>query len=183
MGTPTEDPLPVDHQLALAEAAAWLVDQGLEDVCAAAEADWDVDQSYLAEHLPRKHLHAYTPLFARRFLVCVVTVGGKLAQPHPPALSCVAEELALRAIIAEAGRMLEERGVAADFGPLEDLLFEDTDFETLFDPSLDGIDESPAGRVLGMGPLGVHHWFEPFSPPRLAVHPYLRDARLASPGE
>ncbi len=170
--------LPANHQGALLEASAQLVEQCFEDLVGADDSTWSFDQCYIADHLPRKYLPDYTPLFTRRFLICLATVGWKLAQPQPPSLSCVAEELALRAIIAEATAVLEEHGVIADFARLEDELLEDADFETLFNPSLDGIDQSPHGEFLGMGSLSFRDWFEPFPAPRPAVHPYLRDALL-----
>ena len=58
-------------------------------------------------------------------------------------------------------------------GERYDLLFEDTDFEYLFIPARDGIEEGEVGRHLGMGSLAFEDWFKPFGGgSRGPVHPY-----------
>jgi len=166
--------LPTSHRRALIDAANFLVDQCFDDLCDVTVEGWDFLQCYIAIYLPRQHLAAYTPLFARQFLVCLLTVAWKLAHPSPPALSCVAEELALRAIISEAGRFLQEKGITPGFSALEDEILEDTDLETLFDASLYGIDDSEIGAYLGIGPLRPRDWFKSFAGAAWQpVHPYV----------
>ena len=102
----------------------------------------------MPEYLPRKHLSRYNLALAERFLVCVPTVAWKLREPGVQWLACTAEELALRAIIEEARTLLladSELGKAeADFNSFESVAFEDWDFEMLFDPAYDGVEDSVA---------------------------------------
>ena len=51
---------------------------------------------------------------------------------------------------------------SSDCTALDDLLFEDLDFEVLFDPSLDGIEDEPILGPPGVVPMGFAHWFVPF---------------------
>src|SRR5688500_11688992 len=103
------------HRVALLEGGTRLIDGCFADLAAVDDPAWDVDQSYLASHLPRRYLPSYSPLLLRRFVVCVVTASWKLAQGAPLPLGCVAEELAAWAVIQEAKMVLEERGEDADF--------------------------------------------------------------------
>ena len=130
-------------------------------------------------YLPAKYLPSYDAGLLRRFLVCVVVVGWKLFDPvHEHRLACTAEELALRAIIQRAEEVLEEQEQEpVDFSYLVDVAYEDTDFEMLFDPSLDGIEDSPSGKFLRMVNLKLQEWFLPFNPERGdVVHPYADGA-------
>ena len=169
-----EEVLPPSHRLALADACDRLTDLGLDDLAAVLHGDWPVADSTVAGFLPRRYLARYTPVFLKRFVVCLITVAWKLAQPGRVPLACVAEELAAWALIREAGRVLEERDEAADFGLFTDDLYEDTDFLILFDPRLDGLESSEVGAYLGMGYLGLKDWFVPFGGgDRGAVHPFV----------
>ncbi len=130
----------------------------------------------MADHLPRRFLLTYTPLVAKKFFVCVVSVAWKLGQPGWFQLACVAEELALHPIIKEATSFLEARGEEADFALFEDAVYEDMDFLILFDPSRDGLDQSAVGAHLGMGSLDIKDWFTPFGGgSHGAIHPYVRE--------
>jgi hypothetical protein len=64
----------------------------------------------MSQYLPRCYQGRYSPLFAKRFLMATATVAWKLAQPqwHHPA--CIAEELALNAMIRRAETLLEQQG-------------------------------------------------------------------------
>lgn len=74
-------------------------------------------------------------------------------------------------------------GVALDHdwrGHLEDLLFEDTDHELLYDPAYDGIEDDPASQPPGMAPMRFDDWFMPFNeertmPPYALPHPSSAD--------
>jgi hypothetical protein len=170
------DILPPSHRQALADACDRLIDRWLDELAALADGEWSVIDSVIAEALPRCYLLAYTPVFARQFFICLVTVAWKLAQPERVPLTCVAEELAAWALIEEAEQVLAEKGQESDFGLFTDDLYEDTDFLILFDPQLDGIATSAVGAYLGMGYLGFKDWFVPFgSGDRGAVHPFVED--------
>jgi len=182
MDGPAEPTLlpPALHEV-LVGGANWLVDLCFDDLTDLDDPDWDITRSSLVEHLPRRYLTSYSPRFVRRFAACVVLVAWKAVQPSPPALACLAEELALRAILDRAIDIAEERGVEAAFGAVEDALFEDTDFLLLFDPAQDGIEGSDIGRYLGIGSLGIDDWFRPFRGASDAVHPYARDTADGGP--
>ena len=108
----------------------------------------------------------------------VLTVGYKLAQPEPPVplLSCIAEELALRALIEEAKEVLDQDGMERAFGLFEDEAFQDADHEFLFMPEADGIEDSAEGVQLGIGHLRFDEWFTPFLNASAQVHPYCTDS-------
>ena len=167
------DILPPSHRRALADACDLLIDSWFDELGPVSEGAWPVADSALGTALPRRHALAYTPRFARRFFVCLVTVAWKLAQPGRVPLACVAEELAAWALIEEAKRLLEDDGAGADFDLFIDDLYEDTDFLLLFDPKLDGLEASAVGAYLGMGSLALKDWFVPFGGgDRGAVHPF-----------
>ena len=135
-----------------------------------------VDSS-LGSHLPRRHVFRYTPLFAKRFFTCFLTVAWKVAQRRPPSqlLSCVAEELALYALIKEAEAHMEIQELAYDFGDFEDVAFQDLDFEWLYDPKFDGIEDSALANELAMANLRFEDWFKPFDNASTFIHPYAWD--------
>ena len=97
-----------------------------------------------------------------------------MALREPPAslLSCTAEELACAIIIGLAEVHLEEKGIKADFGGFEEEIYQDTDFKFLYRPDMDGIEDSPEFSHLGIGPLRLDEWFEPFLNATTLVHPY-----------
>lgn len=135
--------------------------------------------TFAISYLPNKYLPSYDLGILRRFLVCVVVTGWKLFDPaHEHRLSCTAEELALHAIIRRAEEVLVEEGQEpVEFDYLEDVAFEDMDFQALFDPSLDGIEDSPSGKYLRMVNLKLKEWFLPFNAERGdVVHPYADGA-------
>lgn len=193
--------LPPRARTALAEAITQLVDDAFEDwlliasesrrLRRAADADvapgapagtgWAAlaEQSHLAALLPERYAARYSPMILKQFALCLFTVAWKLAQPTWIRPACVAEELALRAIVAEARALLELDGQQPfDFGEFEDEAFDDLDAEYLFAPALDGIDGTAVGEHLGITPLGFADWFRAFGggePPYSAVHPYGED--------
>lgn len=149
----------------------------LDDLAAVNWASWTFADSPVLSFLPQAYALKYSPQFIREFLICVTTVGWKLAQEKYYMLSCVAEELALYAIMENAVAILELNGHEAtinDFDWFMEEAYEDTDFLVLFDPSLDGFDESWVGKRLGMGHLKFEEWFVPFGEgTRGQIHPYL----------
>lgn len=172
IGAEIEELLPASHVQALYDSIEVLTDQFYEDV-ASLEYGTQFHNTWMAMYLPDKHLPRYGVLFAKKLLTCLITVGWKLRAPEGYLLSCVAEELALNALIEHAEFIFEEQGIEADFGPLCDYAFEDTEFEVLFDLAKDGIEDSDVGRYLGMGHLHFDEWFKPFV--GAYVHPYVAD--------
>ena len=76
--------LPENHREALHNALCLLVDDFLNDP--------DDDEPLFVTSLPSKYLQQYDGGFRRKFLVTLLTVGYKLAQPEPPVplFSCTA---------------------------------------------------------------------------------------------
>jgi hypothetical protein len=181
--------IPADHLRALEDAISWAVDHALEDLASIETADaadheivWD-DLAFLCG-LPVRYRHRYTPLFAKQFVVCLIAATLKMGDPERVGqgmLSCVAEEIAVHLVIQEAEAMLRtvrtERGQSEEgieFGDLYELMFEDIDFEWLYDPEMDGIEhDAAAAAELGIGNLVFERWFSPFS--RRFVHPYVSE--------
>jgi hypothetical protein len=127
---------------------------------------------FLNDALPDRpvYLARYTPLFAKQFLTCLLTVAWKLTSKEKIVLASVAEEMALHALIQNAqGPTGEEE---FDFDDFIDEVFEDTDFLWLFDAEFNGIQHTPAQATLRTANLDFDDWFRPFrdaSP----VHPYV----------
>jgi hypothetical protein len=170
-GDTLEEALSPSHLHAVLSAIDMLMDEGYEDIAALLDGE-EFAQVGMADYLPPRYLNRYTSLFAKEFLTCLIVVAWKLRAPGYTPMACVAEELALAAIIERAKALLEADGEAADFTDFEDNVFEDMDFEQLWDLSLDGLSDSDLGRKLGMASLNFKDWFKPFRPER-PVHSYV----------
>lgn len=179
--------LPPQHGEALYSAAEILSDSMVDDLVAIRDGSWTANGSYLASMLPPRYVLRYTPQFVRRFHACLLTVIWKLGQRERILLSCVAEELAAHILIQEAVAVLETAGEKADFGAFEDELFEDLDFEMLYDDAYDGIEETEFATVAGVVNLGFADWFTRFGPPDNDTypepHPFAWDSAAASADE
>jgi|SRR5690348_5440522 len=179
VGQAYSDVLTQQEQQALHEACDVLIDEVFEDL-KTIEDPKDLVDTALGDCLPERYLYRYTPLFFKQFVVCIITVAWKLAQPEHMPLSSLAEELAAWALVRKAQTLIEmgeEGGQTSDdpFGSFIDAFFEDLDFAYLFDEAYDGIDkEAELAQVLGMSSLSLQDWFKPFSdePSRIA-HPYV----------
>lgn len=163
--------LPSQHGEALYSAAELLSDSIVDDLVAIRDGSWTANESYLAGMLPPRYVLRYTPQFIRRFHACLHTVIWKLGQRERVPLSCVAEELAAHILIQEAVAVLEAAGEEADFGAFEDELFEDLDFELLYDDAYDGIEETKVAEVAGIVNLSIADWFTRFGPPDNTTYP------------
>jgi hypothetical protein len=158
-----DEVLPSDHASALHAAVHELIDQFCQDVATLLETPERVEETSMSHYLPRCYQGRYTPPFAKRFLMATATVAWKLAQPQWHPLACMAEELALNAMVRKAEALLEEQGKNADFGMFEDSALEDLDFRVMFDPAWDGYAEETL--------LAFDFWFSPFRNDE-RVHPY-----------
>ena len=162
-----------EHGEALHAAVQILTDRFLEDLALLEESE-DFSQTSMEGFLPRKNLRRYGPGFARRFFVCMVIVGGKLFSKKREELCCVAEELALNAIIEQAESVLEMDGTEADYSVLVDSAFQDLDFELMFQDELDGFEDTEAAKQMGVGFLRFEDWFAQFKNTG-PVHPYCQE--------
>ncbi|HDH26385.1 MAG TPA: hypothetical protein ENH00_09360 [Actinobacteria bacterium] len=165
--------LPTDHCQALKAACDILIDEFPEDVGRLLHGG-DFVETWMSNYLPPQFTTKYTPLLAKKMLVCVVTVAWKLVQPGSWPLACVGEQLALHALIERAEIAMELDGEQADFADFRELAFPDSDILMLFEPSFDGIEDSDVGDYLGLGNLAPKHWFDPLYS-GIPVHPYVAD--------
>jgi hypothetical protein len=172
------DVVPASHREALRDAAVTYLDE-----CFSAIAEGEPGQSYadspIGSYLPSRYEHYYDGRFARDWTTTVAVVGWKLAQPGEVTLACVAEELALFALIRQARMLLDLRKGESDeqaWSDFRDLVFEDEDFRFLFDPELDGIEETEWDREHAVVGLKFSEWFRPFDPASHgAPHPVSLD--------
>jgi hypothetical protein len=172
------DVLPGSHREALREAAVTYLDE-----CFAAIADGAPGESYadtpIGSYLPSRYEQYYDGRFARDWTTTVAVVGWKLAQPSEVTLACVAEELALFALIRQARMLLDLGERESDeqaWSDFRDLVFEDEDFLFLFNPELDGIEETEWAREHAVVGLKFSEWFRPFDPASHGVpHPFNLD--------
>ncbi|HEY7031029.1 MAG TPA: recombinase family protein [Thermomicrobiales bacterium] len=161
---------------AIRRASIFVIDCLFLDLESVGQEGWDVATSFFGACLPRRYRRRYTPDFLRRFFVCVVVAARNLAQAEPAPVACLAEALAVRAIVDTARVRLEREGRTLDGAAVEEEVLEDRDFEYLFDPAQDGVEDSFFGRFVGMEPLGIAHWFVPYGDgTRGDVHPYAAD--------
>jgi hypothetical protein len=160
----------------LFEAGQELIDTTLIDLGTSDRPDWTADSWFIGTMLPPRYRLKYTAEFARKFFVCLITVIWKLGQQEPICLSCVAEELAAHVLLQEAEAFAEEQALPVDYSSFRDMLFEDLDFEFLYDETYDGIERTEQSEVMGITHLPFAEWFERFGPPASSayteVHPY-----------
>jgi len=141
----------------------------------------DIEDTILGLALPERYTYKYTAQFLQQFVVCVITVAWKLAQPTHLRLSSVAEELAAWAMVSQSIAQLEyeeEENAREESEDSLDLFikvyFEDLDFLFLFEDEYDGIDETEVAPMLGMFSLTFDDWLKPFSDePEWIAHPYV----------
>jgi hypothetical protein len=171
--------LPETHREALRDASITYL-EACYDALREAPVGSSFADTAIADHLPSRYDSYYDGLFAKQWTTTVAVVGWRLAQLTRPKLSCVAEELALHALIREAITRLEMHDRDSDdaaWGAFRDLAFEDEDFLYLFDPAFDGIENDPeAIEHLSLVGLPFSEWFKPFSARESGVpHPLCLD--------
>ncbi|HLF43041.1 MAG TPA: hypothetical protein VJA46_05875 [Acidimicrobiia bacterium] len=154
--------LPKDHWAALKTSVDGLIDEFSEDIAGLLLDEVAFEHTFMSSYVPPQFTSRYTALFAKKMLVCLVTVGWKLEHPGQWPLACTGEQLALRALIERAESQMELDGQAFDFGDFVELAFQDTDLDMLFDPAWDGIEDSDIADHLGARHLHPDRWFEPF---------------------
>jgi len=106
-----------------------------------------------------------------------MTVAYKFAQAPWQPLAYVAEELAACAFIEDARTQLDIEGHPDSddaFAELEDNIFEDMNFELLFEGENEGIEETAVAQDMGMAQLAFPDWFKPFRDDAV-VHPFAAE--------
>ncbi len=135
-----------------------------------------VGESFVWEAFPPRFRRSYDADFFARVLVTVVKVGHDLARPDAQAAACIGEEIIINAICSVAEQVIEDADLGHAPLRLTEILLEDTDFEDLYDQSLDGSEHDPATqRACDKWVPDVRNWFTPFNDDRI-VHPYVQTA-------
>ena len=128
--------------------------------------------------LPERFANQYDGLFARRFLVALVTITGRLTAEHwsPPA--SIAEALALQVVIEQARCLLVDHEVvnqkqARDlYAEFEDAAFDDTDHQLIYGART-ATDDGAIEFTIG---VPVDSWFQQNSNAAASVHPFTIDS-------
>ncbi|MFH9727492.1 hypothetical protein ACH4M4_31665 [Streptomyces sp. NPDC017254] len=165
---------------ALVYASEVLIDELYDDVRTLAEEESNVAECagelWHLDRLPPRYALRYDEAFARRFLVTVIALTTRFTDGGFRNLGCLAEGLVLKLLLEEAHATLDLFGLLS--GEVAEALecfstgvYEDRDFEWLYDDSKDGIDEDPDLNGMGITPLGFRTWFTPSGTGRY-VHPY-----------
>ena len=128
----------------------------------------DVDETYVISNLPPQFAHHYDARFAARFLAVCTDLSMNLAAGWKEP-SCVAQELAVRCLLADAEFLAEELDLDAELPPdwlamLEDAFLKFADSMMLFDPAMDGFENDPGASPEGAPSMKFEDWFKPFSP-------------------
>jgi hypothetical protein len=133
----------------------------------------DDERRGLVARLPPRPL---PPGFLPRFVAVLVHTAGRLAGQERPRAACVAEEVALHALVAEAAR---RAAAAGDEQAREEIVsagwWEDTDVGVLWSPPgrPDPFPELRTGPVHPDTPAGA--WFAPYPGCGAEVHPVAAD--------
>lgn len=154
-----------------------LVDSLFEDIVFQRNGGTAIEETLCLAQLPEAFQEHYTSGFTQRLLAVTMDLGHSLVAgfSHP---SCVAQELALR-LVFNRMELLEDLYTELELpddwrSMLEDLMFEDTDHEFLYDPSMLGIGSDPKFAHMRVVNLDIADWFTPFVDS--TVNPYAHDA-------
>lgn len=168
-----------DHRQALQEAADELIEITISDLSTSDEPNWTNDNWLIGDMLPSRFRLSYTGDFARKFLVCLITVVWKLGQWEAMRPSCVAEELAMHILLEEAEALASTRDKELDFDDFRQVYFEDLDIDFLYVDAYDGIEQAEGAEALGFANLAFADWFKRFgtagtSATYAEVHPFAQ---------
>jgi hypothetical protein len=144
-----------------------------------------VKKIYLESYFLENILVFIPPLFLKCFYATFLTVGYKLALPNKSdtMIACTAEELSLHILISEASAILEQEGIEADFDAFEDAIYQDVDFEFLYESENDLNINSELQDELGCANLHPSKWFKPFDNASMPIHPYCQDEEFNKPSD
>lgn len=138
----------------------------------------------------------YTDWQIEKFKKCLDIVGYKLRSKHSEwdLVSCTGEEIMLKTIIGNAYAIIESRAkddehdlgeealdrFEEEIEEFEDLVYQDSDFEFLFDDTIDRKRMEVIGEGMGFSFsfLDVDTWFEEFTNSNIHVHPYVQNIKL-----
>lgn len=126
--------------------------------------------------LPQRYAHRYDILFAQRFLMAVADVSSYMTNGWI-ALPTVAHQMAFNLLLNNAEAVVDaltasdDRIVPIWRGIMDLALFRDRDFELLYDPTFDGIEDIQDSRARYEN-LNFDDWFNPFFGPGALPSPY-----------
>ena len=130
---------------------------------------------------PPSYLDRYDRLFVRRAIVAAASLGQKLAGAGWFDLGSTMEEMLFGTIMESVQNTDVEIGDV--FDDLEESVFQDLDYEMLFSPQFDGIENTDTAAQYAHANLRFDEWFAPF-PNTSLLNYYFADPRvLAEPIE
>lgn len=130
-----------------------------------------VVETNLVDLMPRRFIPRYDRAFAERLAETSADLAKRLegargsgfAYPYESFLKSVAEEMLLSQAIQIATDESTSPHEIEELEVLQELSFEDRDFEWLYNFSHDGVtDDHEVARVAGFANLRFRDWFEPF---------------------
>ena len=129
-------------------------------------------ERFADEYLPSRLRHRYDASFLRKLLATAAKVAQDLANDECTYPACTAEELVLWTILREWEVLLDLTDLGQSWTALSEYLFEDLDFEYLFDADMDGVEDDPlAHKTSRIDVRPLADWFAPFNTGS-RVHPY-----------
>ena len=150
--------------------AAHDVEDLLQDDLELTRSGVPITETSLAALMPRRFIPRYDLVFVERLAQTSADFTERLEWaredglvPYANFLNSVAEEMLMSQVIqfAMAGAMSEEQ--IDHLEALQELSFEDRDFEWLYDLSQDGVVDDPeVSRFAGFANLNFEDWFKPF---------------------
>lgn len=172
-GVPTFESLTLEQRDALRRSIDFLID------IATSGTRWD--DTLLMSLLPPRYSDRYDGRLLKRFFFSLISAADRVRNSEPP--RSVAEEMALAAIFDHAIAITQDLEYPAQvvdevvegLRDFQESLFEDADFESLWDGRMDGLE-----YVLDAVNLAFSKWFTAFREDR-PVHPYVEDTG-AMPG-
>ncbi len=167
---------------ALMFAANLVFDRILDDLVVSDEQRVELgEERFVDEYLPARYRGRYDAAFLRKLLATAAKVSQDLATAQYGYPGCTAEELVLWMIVQQWQVLLDLTGLGQSWTDLTEYLFEDTDFEYLFEPEMDGVENDPlVHKTSGIEVNPVVDWFVPFNVDS-RVHPYAVDLRAREP--
>ncbi|MFY9636939.1 MAG: hypothetical protein WAL27_19665 [Cellulosimicrobium cellulans] len=164
---------------ALSEASAVLIDQLFEDLNGLLKLEridrQDIANTFVLSGLPPRQTDKYDVRFTQQFLVIAADMTGALVRGWTRP-SCVAQELALRCLFDQVEIIQDLYNLDLADGwrdMLEQHMLEDTDSEMLYQNAMDGFEgDIELTMQLGLAPMKVQDWFEPFND--ASVPPFVR---------
>jgi hypothetical protein len=126
---------------------------------------------------PPAYVQRYDRPFVRRAIVAAASLGQKLAGPGWFDLSSTMEEMLFGTIMESVQNTDVEIGDV--FDDLEDSVFQDLDYELLFDAQFDGIENDASNERYAFANLRFEQWFDPF-PNTSFLNYYFNDPRVVA---